>query len=133
MVEKKFRATSTAGLTISVQSFSYAKGLPQQADLVFDVRFLANPHYQADLRDQTGQDQPVADYISTDPALQPFLDRTVDLLAWLLPHYQQEGKSYLDIALGCTGGRHRSVFVTEEIGKLLGQKGFAVRTAHRDI
>jgi RNase adapter protein RapZ len=133
LMDKKFHPTLSDSLTISVQSFSYRRGLPPQADLVFDVRFLANPHYEDDLKVRTGLEPQVVAFIEADPALQPFVDHLSNLLVWLLPHYRKEGKAYLDIAIGCTGGQHRSVFITETISKLLGEKGFAVRTNHRDI
>ena len=133
LMDKKFHPTTQDSLTISVQSFSYRRGLPQQADLVFDVRFLANPHYEEDLNLRTGLEPQVAAFIEDDPALEPFLDHLSNLLIWLVPNYRKEGKAYLDIAIGCTGGQHRSVFVTETISSLLSEKGFAVRTTHRDI
>jgi len=133
VMAKKFHPASDESLTIAIHSFSYRLGLPQQADLVFDVRFLKNPHYEESLRDGTGQDIAVATFIEADPDLPAFMDHLSNLLFWLLPKYRDEGKSYLDIAIGCTGGQHRSVFVAEAISKLLREKGFAVRAVHRDI
>ncbi len=121
------------GLHVSVTSFSYLRGLPREADLVFDVRFLSNPHYQAELKDQTGRDRAVADFIVRDPAWPPFRDALVELLTTLLPHYKREGKRYLTIAIGCTGGRHRSVFVSETMAQTLAGKGHRVTLRHRDI
>jgi UPF0042 nucleotide-binding protein len=133
VMDKKFHPATDESLTIAIHSFSYRLGLPQQADLVFDVRFLKNPHYEEDLRDGTGLDPAVAKFIEVDPDLPAFMDHLSNMLFWLLPNYRDEGKSYLDIAFGCTGGQHRSVFIAEAISKLLREKGFAVRTVHRDI
>ncbi|MFQ6018528.1 MAG: RNase adapter RapZ [Kiloniellaceae bacterium] len=124
---------TTPGMAIFVTSFSYRYGLPREADLVFDVRFLANPHYEAELRDLNGLDPPVARYVAADPGFPAFLDRLTDMLAPLLPRYEQEGKSYLTIAVGCTGGRHRSVAVAEKIAAWLRRLGRQVNLTHRDI
>ena len=121
------------GLTISIVSFSYRRGLPRQADLVFDVRFLANPHYEEGLRDSTGLDSEVADFIVGDPAFPPFFDSLASLVLSLLPHYDREGKTYLTIAVGCTGGRHRSVFVADKLSRLLEGEHQRVSLRHRDI
>lgn len=121
------------GLHISVTSFSYRRGLPREADLVFDVRFLQNPFYQPDLRPRTGQDAEVAAFIAEDPAWPEFRDALQNLLATLLPHYKREGKSYLTIAFGCTGGRHRSVFATETAARMLIGEGHRVTLRHRDV
>ena len=120
-------------LTISVMSFSYAQGLPREADLVFDVRFLANPHYVDDLRPLTGRDAAVGAYIARDPGYQPFFDSLTAMLVPLLPRFEGEGKSYLTIAIGCTGGRHRSVYVAERIAELLGAEGRDCHLRHRDL
>jgi UPF0042 nucleotide-binding protein len=120
-------------LTISVMSFSYAQGLPREADLVFDVRFLANPHYVDDLRPLTGRDAAVGAYIAQDPGYQPFFDSLAAMLVPLLPRFEGEGKSYLTIAVGCTGGRHRSVHVAERIAELLGTEGRECHLRHRDL
>jgi len=120
-------------LNISVTSFGFKHGAPRDADLVLDVRFLANPHWEPELRPLTGKDQPVSDYVlSTDDA-QEFLDRTVGLVEFLLPRYLAEGKSYVTIAIGCTGGRHRSVAIAEKIGASLTDDGVDVMVQHRDI
>ena len=121
------------GMKIFVTSFSYRGGLPREADLVFDTRFLANPHYQPDLRPLDGRDPRVADYVADDPAHAAFFEGLTGMLAPLLPHYEREGKSYLTIALGCTGGRHRSVAVAERLAAWLAGLGRPVELAHREL
>jgi len=128
-----FRIDASAGLTLFITSFSYRHGVPREADLVFDARFLANPHWDVTLRPLTGQDQAVADYIGRDAALQPFMGHMQALLLPLLPRYQHEGKSYLTIAIGCTGGRHRSVFVAEQLATALAVHGYVTGIGHRDM
>ncbi|MEJ0062317.1 MAG: RNase adapter RapZ [Alphaproteobacteria bacterium] len=128
-----YRAEQGGGLNLFVTSFAYRYGIPREADLVVDVRFLANPHWDPNLRPLTGQDEPVAAMIAGDEGYRPFAD---GLLAWLiplLPRYAQEGKSYLTIAIGCTGGRHRSVFVAEQLGNILAAQGHIVGISHRDL
>ena len=132
-LNEQFKLDAGPGLTVSVTSFSYRRGLPRQADLVFDVRFLANPHYDEALRPRTGRDPDVAAFIANDPAYGPFFERLSALLLSLLPHYGREGKTYLIIAVGCTGGRHRSVFVAERLAALLQDNGTPVTLRHRDI
>jgi len=123
-----------SAMTIFVTSFSYRHGLPREADLVIDVRFLKNPHYRAELRDLTGRDPSVAAYIREDEAFDTFFAGFTDWLAPLLPRYQAEGKSYLTIAIGCTGGKHRSVFTAEALARWLGEAGQSnVVVAHRDV
>lgn len=129
----QYRIDDAAGLTIFVTSFSYRHGVPREADLVFDARFLVNPHWDASLRPLTGKDQDVADYIHRDPDFAGFMQRIIDFVLPLLPRYQQEGKSYLTIAIGCTGGRHRSVLVTEELATALAAHDFVVGIGHRDL
>lgn len=129
----QFRLDSATSLTVSVLSFSYRRGLPREADLVFDVRFLANPHYVTKLRPLTGRDPAVAQHIRQDPAFAPFMAGLGDMMEKLLPLYQKEGKSYLTIAVGCTGGRHRSVHVAEELARRLTGKGCEVILRHRDM
>lgn len=119
-------------LTLSLLSFGYARGLPRDADLVFDVRFLRNPHYVDALRPMTGRDKPVADYVAADPDFEDVYRRIRDLILRLLPRYAQEGKAYLTVAVGCTGGKHRSVFVVECLSKDLANSGFPVNMCHRD-
>jgi len=118
---------------IFLMSFSYRNGLPRDADVVFDVRFLKNPHYVAELRNQTGQDPAVGAYIARDPALATFLDRATGMLSPLLPLYANEGKSYLTIAVGCTGGQHRSVYVVERLRAWLAEQDVAFDVRHRDL
>jgi RNase adapter protein RapZ len=118
---------------IHVMSFSFRRGLPRAADLVFDVRFLENPYYVAELREGTGLDTPVQDHIMTDPGWPPFIEKLDDMLSFLLPRYAREGKSYLTIAIGCTGGRHRSVFTAEQIAARLRGDDTRVTVRHRDL
>lgn len=132
-LEGHFGASHREGLNIFVTSFSYRRGLPRQADLVFDVRFLANPHYDLDLRPLTGRDEQVAAFIEKDPEFPIFFTALTGLLGPLLPRYAQEGKSYLTIALGCTGGRHRSVFLAEKLTAWLEEHGKQVHLQHREL
>ena len=120
-------------ILISCVSFGYKAGVPDDADLVFDVRFLPNPHFITKFRPKTGKDKPVADYIRGFPQTREFINRISELLVYLLPHYIREGKSYLTIGFGCTGGRHRSVMIAEELQKRLAQAGYRVKIQHRDI
>lgn len=128
----QFALDALPGLSIMVLSFSYKLGLPREADLVFDVRFLRNPHYDEILRPQTGTDPGVANYVSADPAYADFVGRLHDMIDSLVPRYVAEGKRYLTIAIGCTGGRHRSVVVAEALGKHLRDTGQRVDIRHRD-
>ncbi len=121
------------GLTVSLISFAYRFGLPREADLVFDVRFLDNPHWVPDLRPLSGLDAAVGDHVAKDPRFGPFMAKISDLLFSLFDAYRGEGKSYLTIAIGCTGGRHRSVFVVEQLNQLLSAKGWRVALSHRDM
>jgi UPF0042 nucleotide-binding protein len=118
--------------TLSVVSFAYRNGLPREADLVFDVRFLANPHYVDELRPLTGLDPAVRAYVEADPAYTLLMDRLDGLVLPLLPFYQREGKSYLTIAFGCTGGRHRSIVVAERFAERLRDSGWLVSLWHRE-
>ncbi len=120
-------------LTISSISFGFKNGVPAEADLVFDVRFLPNPHFVPEFRKLTGRHPRVAKYIRQFPQTQEFLDKTTDMLTFLLPHYIKEGKSYLTVAFGCTGGQHRSVFIAEEMKRRLAAADYRVKTAHRDM
>lgn len=128
-----FGVGADQGLMVFVTSFAYRNGLPREADLVFDVRFLANPHYVADLKPLTGRDDGVAAYVAADVAFPAFFQSMTDLLAPLLPRFSAEGKSYLTIAIGCTGGRHRSVFVSERLAAWLKQRGVRVELRHREL
>lgn len=127
-----FAVGSDERLVISVVSFSYRKGLPREADLVFDVRFLANPHYDVRLRPMTGIDQPVQNYIDADPKFRKLLQDLEQFIVPLLPAYRLEGKSYLTIAFGCTGGRHRSIATAELFAERLQSAGWAAQVRHRD-
>ena len=120
-------------LTISVMSFGFKNGVPSEADLVFDVRFLPNPHFIPEFRKLTGKHPRVAKYVRSFPQTKEFLDKTTDMLAFLMPHYIKEGKSYLTIGIGCTGGQHRSVMIAEELKKRLGAAGYRAKTGHRDM
>jgi UPF0042 nucleotide-binding protein len=120
-------------LLLSTMSFGFKNGVPPEADLVFDVRFLPNPHFIPEFRPLTGRDAKVAKYVMDFPQTKEFLERTADMLKFLLPYYVKEGKSYLTIALGCTGGQHRSVALAEEIKKRLGDAGYRTKVTHRDM
>ncbi|KPF61624.1 nucleotide-binding protein [alpha proteobacterium AAP81b] len=122
-----------AGLTIALQSFGFAQGLPRNADLVFDMRFLANPHWDLALRPLTGEDAAVAAHVTADPDYAPAVDRIADLLLTLIPAYGREGKAYLTIAIGCTGGRHRSVVVARDLAARLAAAGHSPLLQHRDL
>lgn len=128
----QFALDALPGLSIMVLSFSYKLGLPREADLVFDVRFLRNPHYDDALRPHTGDNPRVAAYVEADPGYAEFFGRLRDMIDTLLPRYAKEGKRYLTIAIGCTGGRHRSVVVAEALGKHLREAGQRVDIRHRD-
>jgi len=119
-------------ILVSSVSFGFRNGVPEDADLVFDVRFLPNPHFVPEFRPLTGRHPRVAKYIRSFPQTQEFITRISDLLIYLLPHYIREGKSYLTIAFGCTGGQHRSVMMAEEVGKHLRRAGYRVKILHRD-
>ena len=121
-----------AGLTLSIVSFSYRRGLPREADLVFDVRFLQNPYYVPALKPLSGREAAVGEHIAKDPAFAPFFQQLATLLKGLLPGYRREGKSYLTIAIGCTGGRHRSVYVAERLAQEFRADGQDVVVRHRD-
>jgi RNase adapter protein RapZ len=128
-----FSRDTEGGLQTSLVSFGYKHGLPLDVDLVFDCRFLPNPHWVDDLRPLTGLDAPVREYVCSQPETGEFLERLDGLLALLLPAYVKEGKSYLSIAVGCTGGTHRSVVIAEELRRLLEARGFPPTVSHRDV
>jgi RNase adapter protein RapZ len=132
-VTQRFKNPDRSPMLISVVSFGYKYGVPNDADLMFDVRFLPNPHFVPDLRRFTGKDAKVRRFIRSFPQTGEFLKRMESLLAYLMPHYIEEGKSYLTIAFGCTGGKHRSVMLAEEIKKALEKKKYAAKVFHRDI
>jgi len=127
------RDAAQASLQVSLLSFGYKFGLPADADLVWDVRFLPNPFYVEDLRPLTGLNEPVADYVLRHPATQEFLDLMGRFLRFALPWYEREGKSYLTVALGCTGGRHRSVVLVERLGQMLQEQRVGHSIRHRDV
>ena len=133
IIEGHFGEASDHGLSVLVTSFSYRRGLPRDADLVFDVRFLSNPHYDPDLRSLSGLDKAVGDYIVKDEGFEEFFDNLAGFLKPLLPRYTAEGKSYLTIAIGCTGGRHRSVFLAEKLADWLKSEHQNVNVRHRDL
>jgi UPF0042 nucleotide-binding protein len=125
--------SKTKRLLVSCLSFGFKNGVPLDADMVFDVRFLPNPHFVPEFRRKTGLDPKVAAYIHGFPQTREFLDRVTKLMLYLLPHYVKEGKSYLTVAFGCTGGQHRSVMMAEEVGKRLEKAGYQVKALHRDM
>ncbi len=128
---KKYEAVRETGLKIDLLSFGFKHGLPPEADLVFDVRFLANPYFVPELKEMSGQEQPVADYVLQTPEAEEFLARLLPLFDFLIPSYAREGKTYLTIAIGCTGGRHRSVAVAEYLAHHLNIRALTIR--HRDL
>ncbi|MCB9978316.1 MAG: RNase adapter RapZ [Rhodospirillales bacterium] len=133
ILEGHFGLESSGRLAVTVLSFSFGQGMPREADLVFDVRFLRNPHWDETLRSLSGLDAAVGTYIGDDPACGPFLDALKGMVGPLLPRYAQEGKSYLTLAFGCTGGRHRSVWMAEEVGRWLESLGCRLSVRHRDL
>jgi RNase adapter protein RapZ len=129
----RFQNPGRRPLLVSVVSFGFRYGIPADADLVFDVRFLPNPHFVPRLRPFSGKDPRVARYIRSFPQTNEFLRRTESLLTYLIPHYIREGKSYLTVAIGCTGGRHRSVALAEVIRRAIQEEGYAAKVVHRDL
>ena len=132
-ITARFKNPDTRPLMVSLVSFGYRYGVPTDADLVFDVRFLPNPHFVPRLRPFTGKDPKVRRYIRSFPQTGEFLRRIEGLLVYLVPHYIREGKSYLTIAFGCTGGKHRSVMMAEWLRKAIGKRGYSAKVFHRDI
>ena len=128
-----FEEREAQHLLVSLVSFGFKYGVPIDSDLVFDVRFLPNPNYVPRLKSKTGRDRAVQRFIDKYPQTQEFVSRVMDLLLYLLPHYIREGKSYLTISIGCTGGRHRSVALAERINKALSSEGYKTKLVHRDI
>lgn len=121
------------GMAVNLVSFGFKRGIPYGTDLLFDVRFLPNPHFVAGLREKTGQDEEVVAFLDQQPDYAELVDRLAGLLAFLMPKYRDENRSYLSVAVGCTGGRHRSVAVCEKLGGKLAELGFPARVIHRDI
>jgi RNase adapter protein RapZ len=132
-VRERYDARPGAPLVVSVLSFGYKFGVPPEADLVFDVRFLPNPNFVPRLKPLTGNHAPVVRYLNRQPQTEAFLKRLRTFLSYLMPQYVREGKSYLTIAVGCTGGRHRSVMVANALGRSLSGRGFPVKVRHRDL
>lgn len=120
-------------MTLTVSSFGFARGMPPLADLVFDMRFLDNPHWVEGLRELTGRDAPVGEHIERDPDFAPVFEQVKALITRLLPRYRQQGKSYVHVAFGCTGGRHRSVYTAERMGEALREAGFSPTVRHRNL
>jgi RNase adapter protein RapZ len=133
VTEKFQRESAEKNIRISCVSFGYRHGVPQDADLVFDVRFLPNPHFVPQLRNHTGRHPKVAQYVRSFPQTREFIHRISELLVYLMPHYIREGKSYLTIAFGCTGGQHRSVMIAEDVRKKLAGAGYQAKVVHRDM
>jgi UPF0042 nucleotide-binding protein len=134
LIQTRFGGPSAArAILVSVVSFGFRSGLPPDANLVLDVRFLPNPNFVPQLKSKTGQDAVVQRFMDSFPSTRAFMKHMMDLLFYLLPKYIQEGKSYLTIAIGCTGGRHRSVAVAEKLGRALTEEGYKTRVSHRDI
>ena len=132
LTERFQGGNSDRNLLISCVSFSYREGVPEDANLVFDVRFLPNPHFIPKFRPLTGRHPEVSKYIRSFPQTREFIQRISELLIYLVPHYIREGKSYLTIAFGCTGGKHRSVMIAEEVKKRLSKAGYKIKVVHRD-
>ena len=132
-IREQFTPEQGAEMTLTVSSFGFARGMPPVADFVFDMRFLNNPHWDPELRPQTGKDPEVGAFVRRDPAYADTFARIRDLLLTLLPRFRAQGKAYVNIAFGCTGGRHRSVFVAEEIAVALREAGFSPTLLHRNL
>ncbi|HVR91188.1 MAG TPA: RNase adapter RapZ [Novosphingobium sp.] len=133
VIREKFKPEAGGKSTVTITSFGFARGMPPVADLVFDMRFLDNPHWDPVLRPQTGQDAAVAAHVRADPGFAEAFTRIRDLILFLLPRYEAQGKAYVNIAFGCTGGRHRSVFVAEQIAAALREAGFSPTLLHRNL
>ena len=134
MLVERFALTSSSGLAVSVQSFSYKRGTPHEADMVIDCRFLRNPYWDEDLRDLDGRDPRIQAFVHEDPLYAPFFDRLAEMVLMLLPAYRAEGKAYFCVALGCTGGRHRSVTVAERLAQQIAADGeWGVQVRHREL
>jgi RNase adapter protein RapZ len=129
----RFERNDSERMAVSVQSFSYKRGLPRGLDMVFDCRFLTNPYWQPELRDKNGRDAEVSAYIQTDPLFADFFQKLQELLFLLLPAQSNEGKAHLAIGFGCTGGQHRSVAVAEKLGNVLAEAGWPVSKRHREL
>lgn len=128
-----FADASSQRLSVALQSFSFKRGIPHGVDMVFDCRFLANPHWEQGLREKTGLDEAVQGFVASDARLAPFLNKIVDLLAFLLPEVDREGKTHVSVGIGCTGGQHRSVVVTEHVARTLAEQGWRVSIGHKEL
>ena len=133
LIKKTLNLEKNKKLTVTIISFGFRNGLPPEADMIFDVRFLSNPHYDPKLQPLDGRQSEIANFIESDPAFKPFFDNLTRLLNPLFPRYSAEGKSYLTIAFGCTGGKHRSVFVAEKFVHWLQKSDYSLSTRHRDL
>ena len=134
VADKMLPHGSIGKLAVTFLTFGFKHGTPRDADLAFDVRFLPNPHYEAELRELTGRDQPVIDYVENSDGIHEFYERLTPLLDYLLPAYEQEGKAHLTIGVGCTGGRHRSVVIAERLAGIYAERGdYLVDVVHRDV
>ena len=133
LLQERFVLSDRPNLTICLSSFGFKNGLPRDADLVFDVRFLKNPYYEQNLRELTGRDEVVAAFIEEDDGLEVFFENLTALLRPLVPRYAAEGKSHLTVAIGCTGGRHRSVYISERLSRWLAGEGHFLQIRHRDL
>ncbi|MBX7496563.1 RNase adapter RapZ [Qipengyuania sp. 6B39] len=132
-VREQFASSAEREMTVTVSSFGFARGMPPLADLLFDMRFIDNPHWVEELRHKTGLDDAVGTHIESDPAFRPAFERIADLLREVLPRYAAQGRSYLNIAFGCTGGRHRSVYSAERAAEVLREAGFSPTVIHRNL
>ena len=132
-IRSRFRSQTAVIMNVGISSFGYSRGVPHNADLIFDMRYLRNPHWDIQLRPLTGKDQSVADYVAADPSFAVTIDKIHDLLLSLLPLYDAQGKAYVNIAFGCTGGRHRSVYIAELFGQWLDEAGFSCMVTHRNL
>lgn len=132
-IERLFGQNDGSFMGVTVQSFSYKRGLPRGLDMVFDCRFLRNPHWEPSLRSKDGRDADVVSFVADDPGFAEFFDKVHDLVTFLLPAYKAEGKSHLSIGFGCTGGQHRSVAVTEKLASALEMAGWPVSIRHREL
>ncbi len=132
-IREQFSQTAPQQMTVTVSSFGFSRGKPPTADLVFDMRFLDNPHWHADLREQTGLDAPVGEFIEQSAVFASTFEKIRSLLLELLPRYAEQGKAYVNIAFGCTGGRHRSVYTAEKMAQVLRDGGFSPTVLHRNL
>lgn len=132
-IQKELARPGAPGLTVSIQSFAFKRGAPREAEMVMDLRFLRNPHWDAALRPLDGREAAVAAYVAEDPLFEPFFARLAEMVLMLLPAYKREGKAYFGIGLGCTGGRHRSVATAERLAARLRAEGWRVTLRHREL